>query len=135
MEEDENHFNVKTVDINGESIYIGGVNGSGNENIDRIVGNSFEDAGSNGDENLAPIAYGDTPKNTKKKKEVFNLENFYQFYEALRTYAGVYGDELEGPYEIQNIENSKYKTMKSKSITSWCRRQAKKIFVCRVYVW
>ena len=115
-EDDESHFNEKNIDINGKAIYIGGGNAPVNENVDQMVGNSFENSSADGDDSLAPIVYDDIQKDTKKEKEVFNLENFYQFYEALRTYAGVYGDELEGPYEIKSIKNPKSKTMRSKSI-------------------
>lgn len=116
LAEDEDHFDNRKIDINGQAIYLGGGKDPINENIDKSVGNSFEEAASNGDDNLAPIVYGDAPENTKKKKEIFNLENFYQFYEALLTFAGVYGEELEGPREIQKIQNAKRDTIKSKSI-------------------
>jgi hypothetical protein len=52
--------------------------------------------------------------NTEKK--IFNLENFYQFYEALLTFAFVEGSELVGPLRINKIQNKKRKSTKSKSL-------------------
>ena len=87
------------------------------EEIPKTVGNSFETPSASGDENLGEIKTSNNADETKKEaNEAFNLENFYQFYEALLTFAYVEGSELEGPFDINKIQNKKRKSTKSKSI-------------------
>ncbi len=102
LKDDESHLDSKQITISGEQIFIGGENNSNTHSEDKQVGNSFEPGSSDGDKDLGSTAVGDhLPANKNKKKEIFHLEDFYQFYEMLLTYAGVYGDMLEEPYEIK----------------------------------
>ena len=115
-ENNDDVFNNETVEMNGKAIYIGGGNESKNENIDQVVGNSFESPATNGDENVAPIVFGNIPDVDKNPIELFQLHSFHQFYEALLTYAGIYGEELEDEKYIKKIKNPKRESIKSKSI-------------------
>lgn len=54
--------------------------------------------------------------NTSSAKWYIQFKKFYQFYEALLTFAYVEGSELIGPLELKIIRNKKHKSSKSKSI-------------------
>lgn len=86
------------------------------ENVPEKVGNSFETPSIDGDKNLGEIATSNDPYKNDTEKKIFNLENFYQFYEALLTFAFLEGAELVGPLSINKIQNKKRKSIKSKSI-------------------
>jgi len=86
------------------------------ENIPKTVGNSFESPASDGDKNLGEVKTSNDPEENNPEKKIFNLENFYQFYEALLTFAFVEGSELVGPLTINKVKNKKRKSTKSKSI-------------------
>jgi hypothetical protein len=86
------------------------------DNIPKTVGNSFETPRADGDKNLGEVATSNDPEDNNTEKKIFNLENFYQFYEALLTFAFVEGSELVGPLTINKVKNKKRKSIKSKSI-------------------
>jgi len=86
------------------------------DNIPKTVGNSFETPRADGDKNLGEVATSNDPYENDTEKKIFNLENFYQFYEALLTFAFVEGSELVGPLDIKKVKNKKRKSIKSKSI-------------------
>lgn len=115
-ENNDDTFNNETVEMNGKAIYIGGGSEVNNENIDKKVGNSLEAANASGDENIAPMVFGNIPEVEKKPIELFKLYSFHEFYEALLTYAGIYGEELEDERYIKKINNIKRKNIKYKSI-------------------
>jgi len=86
------------------------------DNIPKTVGNSFETPAPDGDKDLGEVQISNDPYENSTEKKIFNLENFYQFYEALLTFAFVEGSELIGPLKIKKIQNKKRKSTKSKSI-------------------
>ncbi len=114
MSEDE-HFK-HNVSIKGSTIYLDNENEINIENVQNTVGNSFETPASNGDENLGPTQATNDAKPKKSVKKIFNLMDFYQFYEALLTFVYVDGTNLLGPFEIKQVKNKKRKSIKSKSI-------------------
>ncbi len=114
INEDE-HFKNK-VSMYGSTIHAENESEPGIENIPKTVGNSFETPTADGDENLGEVQASNDPNETDTEKKIFNLENFYQFYEALLTFAFVEGSELVGPLNINKIQNKKRKSIKSKSI-------------------
>ncbi|ABB43981.1 hypothetical protein Suden_0702 [Sulfurimonas denitrificans DSM 1251] len=86
------------------------------DNIPKTVGNSFETPTADGDKNLGEVAISNDSEENNTEKKIFNLENFYQFYEALLTFAFVEGSELVGPLKIKKIQNKKRKSTKSRSL-------------------
>ncbi len=86
------------------------------ENIPKKVGNSFETPSADGDKNLGEVQTSNDLEENNTEKKIFNLKNFYQFYEALLTFAFVEGSELIGPLNINKVKNKKRKSIKSKSI-------------------
>ena len=103
------------VQVYGTNIYKENEADPFNEPSPGKVGNSFEKPSSDGDKNLGETEQTNDEKEGNKEKTVFNLENFYQFYEALLTFAYVEGSELIGPLAIDLIKNKKKNTYKSKS--------------------
>ena len=113
----EDEYFKNKLSMYGQTIYLENDSELKIENTQKQVGNSFEKPSAGGDENLGHLAESSDPDETKKEpNEVFNLENFYQFYEALLTFAYVEGSELVGPLDIKKIQNKKRKSTKSKSI-------------------
>lgn len=113
--EDE-YFNNK-VSMYGKTEYLENKSEPTTDHTPKKVGNSFETPSSNGDENLGEAQTSNDPdESASHTNEAFNLENFYQFYEALLTFAFVEGSELVGPLKINKIQNKKRKSYKSKSI-------------------
>jgi len=86
------------------------------EKVPKKVGNSFEAPRPDGNKNLGEVQTSNDSEEKDSEKKVFNLENFYQFYEALLTFAFVEGSELAGPLTINKVKNKKRKSTKSKSI-------------------
>ncbi|MDD2781919.1 hypothetical protein [Sulfuricurvum sp.] len=85
------------------------------EHVDKIIGTSFEPEASSGDDNLGRgIVVNDNDK--KRKKDLFRLTSFYQFYEALLGYPGIVGLELEGPIEIKKVSNKSHASIKRLSV-------------------
>ena len=85
---------------------------------DKEIGNSFGEASPNGNDGLGEdcvVNDGDTQEKSSDNG-IFYLQDFYQFYEALLTWPGMSGEQLEGPFDIAVIYNKKGKTPKSKSI-------------------
>jgi hypothetical protein len=112
--EDEYYKNY--VSMHGKTVYLEGEAKPVIENSPKQVGNSFEASSADGDKNLGEVKTSNDSEESNTEKTIFNLENFYQFYEALLTFAYVDGSELVGPLEINKIQNKKRKTSKSKSI-------------------
>lgn len=101
----------------GETIYLESESELKIENVPNQVGNSFETPSARGDKDLGEVKTSNDPDSSDvEASEAFNLENFYQFYEALLSFAYVEGSELVGPLEIKKIQNTKRKSSKSKSI-------------------
>lgn len=113
---DDEHYK-NNVPMYGKTVYLENDSEMKVEDVPKQVGNSFETPSASGDENLGEIKISNDPEENKTEtNEAFNLENFYQFYEALLTFAYVEGSELVGPFDIKKIQNKKRKTNKSKSI-------------------
>lgn len=113
---DDEHYK-NNVPMYGKTVYLENESEMKVEDVPKQVGNSFETPSASGDENLGEIkTSNDAEENKTETNEAFNLENFYQFYEALLTFAYVEGSELAGPIDIKKIQNKKRKTSKSKSI-------------------
>lgn len=112
----EDEYYKNEISMYGKTIHLEDESELLIEPIPKKVGNSFEAPASDGDENLGEIQTSDDPIENNYEKKIFNLKNFYQFYEALLTFAFVEGSELIGPIEIRNIKNKKRKSTKSKSI-------------------
>lgn len=113
----EDEYYKKNVSMYGKTIYTENESEIKIENIPKQVGNSFETPSAGGDENLGGTkTSNDANESVSHVNEAFNLENFYQFYEALLTFAYVEGSELVGPLDIKKIQNKKRKSSKSKSI-------------------
>jgi hypothetical protein len=106
--------NVKVV---SETIYQGNEAEIVYTKSDKQIGNSLKDASNDGDEDLGQVhvANGE-PEENNAQNEIFNLQDFYQFYEGLLTYAGVDGEQLVGPFDIKAIYNKNRKSIKSKAI-------------------
>jgi len=114
MREDE--YFKHNVSMKGSTIYLDNENELNIENVQNTVGNSFEAPSTNGDENLGPTQATNDSEEKKSVKKIFNLMDFYQFYEALLTFVYVDGTDLLGPFEIKQVKNKKRKSIKSKSI-------------------
>lgn len=113
----ENEYFKNKVSMFSQTIYMENETVTTIENIPKQIGNSFETPTSDGDENLGEIkTSNDSKEHQPEANGIFNLENFYQFYEALLTFAYVEGSELIGPLELKIIKNKKHKSSKSKSI-------------------
>lgn len=113
----EDEYFRNKVPMYGKTIYLENESELNVEKIPKEVGNSFETPSTDGDKNLGEMKTTNDADETKKEvNEAFNLENFYQFYEALLTFAYVEGSELVGPLDINKIQNKKRKSTKSKSI-------------------
>lgn len=85
------------------------------EREDKLIGTSFEPGTPTGDENLGGgVVVND--KDKKRKKDLFSLMSFYQFYDVLLGYPGVVGSELEGPFEINKINNKSHASVKRSSV-------------------
>jgi hypothetical protein len=112
----EDEYYKNKVSMRGSTIHIDNESELVIENIPKTVGGSFEAPAADGDENLGEVKTSNDPDENNIEKKVFNLENFYQFYEALLTFAYVEGSELVGPLDIKKIKNKKRKSIKSKSI-------------------
>ncbi|QFR49799.1 hypothetical protein FJR48_08665 [Sulfurimonas lithotrophica] len=110
----EEYYNNK-VAVFGETLYKEGEAEPLNKHIPGKIGNSFEKPAADGDKKLGETEQTNDDKEANKEKNIFNLENFYQFYEALLTFAYVEGSELVGPNDISLIKNNKKKGNKSKS--------------------
>lgn len=113
----ENEYFKNKVSMFSQTIYMENDTAITIENIPKQIGNSFETPTSDGDENLGEIKTSNDPNEHQPSANgIFNLKNFYQFYEALLTFACVEGSELIGPLELKIIKNKKHKSSKSKSI-------------------
>lgn len=113
----ENEYFKNKVSMFSQTIYMENDTAITIENIPKQIDNSFETPTSDGDENLGEIKTSNVPSEHQLGTNgIFNLENFYQFYEALLTFAYVEGSELIGPLELKIIKNKKHKSSKSKSI-------------------
>lgn len=113
---DDEHYK-NNVPMYGKTVYLENDSEMKVEDVPKQVGNSFEAPSASGDENLGEIKISNDPEENKTEaNEAFNLENFYQFYEALLTFAYVEGSELVGPLDINKVQNKKRKSSKSKSI-------------------
>ncbi len=114
MNENE-HFKHNVV-MRGNTIYLDNENELVVENTQKRVGNSFETPSLGGNENLGPIQATSDIQEGNAVKRIFNLMDFYQFYEALLTFVSVDGTDLLGPFDIGQVKNKKRKSVKSKSI-------------------
>lgn len=113
----EDEYFKNKVSMYGKTIYLENESELKIKDVPKQVGNSFETPSASGDENLGEVkTSNDQEENKAETNEAFNLENFYQFYEALLTFAYVEGSELVGPLVINRIQNKKRKSSKSKSI-------------------
>jgi hypothetical protein len=113
----EDEYYKNNVPMYGKTIYLENESEVKIEDIPKQVGNSFETPSASGDEDLGEVKTSNDPdESNSEAHEAFNLANFYQFYEALLTFAYVEGSELVGPLEINKIQNKKRKSSKSKSI-------------------
>ncbi len=113
----EDEYYKKNVPMYGKTIYTENESEVKIEDIPKQVGSSFETPSAGGDENLGGTnTSNDANESIPHVNEAFNLENFYQFYEALLAFAYVEGSELVGPLDIKKIQNKKRKSSKSKSI-------------------
>lgn len=113
----ENEYFKNKVSMFSQTIYMENDTAITIENIPKQIGNSFETPTGDGDENLGEVKISNDPNEHQPGTNgIFNLENFYQFYEALLTFAYVEGSELIGPLELKIIKNKKHKSSKSKSI-------------------
>lgn len=112
----EDEYYKNKVSMYGKTIHMENESELSIEPTPNKVGNSFETPAANGDKNLGETKTSNDPEENSYEKKLFNLKNFYQFYEALLTFAFVDGAELVGPIEIRKIKNKKRKSIKSKSI-------------------
>lgn len=113
----ENEYFKNKVSMFSQTIYMENETVTTIENIPKQIGNSFETPTGDGDENLGEVKISNDPNEHQPGANgIFNLKNFYQFYEALLTFAYVEGSELIGPLELKIIKNKKHKSSKSKSI-------------------
>ena len=112
----EDEYYKNKVSMYGKTIHMENESEPSIEPTPNKVGNSFETLAANGDKNLGEIKTSNDPEENSSEKKLFNLKNFYQFYEALLTFAFVDGAELIGTIEIRKIKNKKRKSIKSKSI-------------------
>jgi len=112
----EDEYYKNKVSMHGSTIHLDNESEPVIENIPKTVGNSFESPASDGDKNLGEVKTSNDSEENNPEKKIFNLENFYQFYEALLTFAFVEGSELVGPLTINKVKNKKRKSTKSKSI-------------------
>ena len=112
----EDEYYKQNVSMHGSTIHLEDDSELTIENIPKQVGNSFETPAADGDEELGEVKTSNDPKETDTEKKIFNLENFYQFYEALLTFAFVEGSELVGPLKINKIQNKIRQSTKSRSI-------------------
>jgi hypothetical protein len=112
----EDEYYKNEVSMYGTTIHLENESELLIENIPKTVGNSFETPAPDGDKDLGEVQISNDPYENSTEKKIFNLENFYQFYEALLTFAFVEGSELVGPLKIKKIQNKKRKSTKSKSI-------------------
>jgi hypothetical protein len=110
----DDYFSEQNLKVCGKNIYKENETELALDYVKGNIGSSFEKPITDGKDTLGPIQYSED--DPKKDKEIFNLKNFYQFYEALLTYAGVDGSELDEPYYINKIKNKKRNSSKSKSI-------------------
>lgn len=123
----ENEYFKNNIPMFSKTIYIENEIKVSIEKSPNKVGNSFETPSANGNETLGQIVVSNDPDEQPiTTKEIFNLENFYQFYEALLTFAYVEGSELSDPLEIQAIKNKKHKSNKSKSILNGNENQPRR---------
>ena len=112
----EDEYYKQDVSMHGSTIHLEDDSELSIENIPKRVGNSFETPAADGDEDLGEVKTSNDPKETDTEKKIFNLENFYQFYEALLTFAFVEGSEFVGPLKINKIQNKIRQSTKSRSI-------------------
>jgi len=112
----EDEYYKNKVPMYGSTIHLENESELVVDNIPKTVGNSFETPRADGDKNLGEVATSNDPYENDTEKKIFNLENFYQFYEALLTFAFVEGSELVGPLTINKVKNKKRKSTKSKSL-------------------
>lgn len=113
----EHEYFKNEVPMFSQTIYIENETEISIEKSPNKIGNSFETPSANGNENLGQIiTSNDSDEQPIAIKDLFNLENFHQFYEALLTFANVEGSELIGPLKLHIIKNKKHKSSKSKSI-------------------
>jgi len=112
----EDEYYKNEVSMYGSTIHLENESEPSIDNIPKRVGNSFETPTADGDKDLGEIAISNDPEENNTEKKIFNLENFYQFYEALLTFAFVEGSELVGPLKIKKIQNKKRKSTKSRSL-------------------
>lgn len=111
----EQEYFDSSVNISGKTLYQPNESEPSLDYPVGRIGNSFENPAADGDENLGGTSYAeDTPP--ENEKIPFNLQDFFQFYEALLSFAYVDGTELKGPFSIDKIKNSKRKTYRSKSV-------------------
>jgi len=110
----EDEYYKNEVSMYGSTIHLENESELVIDNIPEKVGNSFETPTADGDKDLGEIAISNDPEENNTEKKIFNLENFYQFYEALLTFAFVEGSELVGPLKIKKIQNKKRKSTKSR---------------------
>ena len=109
MNENE-HFKHNVV-MRGNTIYLDNENELVVENTQKRVGNSFETPSLGGNENLGPIQATSDIQEGNAVKRIFNLMDFYQFYEALLTFVSVDGTDLLGPFDIGQVKNKKRKSV------------------------
>jgi hypothetical protein len=112
----ENEYYKQDVSMYGSTIHLEDDSEPAIENISQRVGNSFETPTADGDEELGEVKTSNDPYENNTERRIFNLENFYQFYEALLTFACVEGSELVGPIKINKIQNKIQNSTKSKSL-------------------
>jgi len=112
----ENEYYKQDVSMYGSTIHLEDDSEPAIENISQRVGNSFEAPTADGDEELGEVKTSNDPYENNTERRIFNLENFYQFYEALLTFACVEGSELVGPIKINKIQNKIQNSTKSKSL-------------------
>lgn len=112
----EDEYYKNKVPTYGSTIHIENESEPDIENIPKTVGNSFGTPSPSGDKNLGEAQTSNDPEENNPEKKIFNLVNFYQFYEALLTFAFVEGSELVGPIKINKVKNKKRKSTKSKSL-------------------
>jgi len=112
----ENEYYKQDISMYGSTIHLEDDSELSIENNPKRVGNSFETPAVDGDEDLGEVKTSNDPKENDTEKKIFNLENYYQFYEALLTFAFVEGSELVGPLKINKIHSKIRRTIKSRSI-------------------
>lgn len=112
----EDEYYKNDIQMHGKTIYQENESDPSIEKIDKTVGNSFEKAAAGGDENLGEIEISNDEQETSSEKKIFNLSNFYQFYEALLSFAYVEGSELTEPLDMPQVKKKNQKSFKSKSL-------------------